>query len=35
MTFSLQKFCEKNLRKKKEQGVEPCSRNCVDPIFPQ
>jgi hypothetical protein len=19
---------------KKEQGIEPCSKNCVDPIFP-
>jgi hypothetical protein len=22
------------LARKKEQGGEPCSRNCVDPIFP-
>jgi hypothetical protein len=21
--------------KKKEQGIEPCSKNCVDPIIPQ
>jgi hypothetical protein len=21
--------------KEKEQGIEPCSKNCVDPIFPQ
>jgi len=22
-------------RRKKEQGDKPCSRNCVDPIFPK
>jgi hypothetical protein len=23
------------LHKKKEQGGKPCSKNCVDPIFPK
>jgi hypothetical protein len=23
------------LKEKKEQGFSPCSKNCVDPIFPQ
>jgi len=22
-------------QKKKEQGAKPCSKNCVDPIFPE
>ena len=25
---------ERSAQRKKEQGIEPCSKNCVDPIFP-
>jgi hypothetical protein len=25
----------RSARQKKEQGIEPCSKNCVDPIYPQ
>jgi hypothetical protein len=31
----IQNADEIDAQKKKEQGIEPCSNNCVDPIIPQ